>query len=128
MGRTLVQAVHHQGCWVALMVGRESLASIQRYGQFLTQKQHTTLGWPSNHAGAFRPALAELYFKDMNGFFLLDDPFTDMNAARRTTAIQALGTFADQRQVLFFTCHADHARELQDLGAGRLQVSGYLVS
>jgi len=41
---------------MALLAGRKSLASIQRYGQFLTQKQRATLGWPSNRAGTFRPA------------------------------------------------------------------------
>jgi hypothetical protein len=41
---------------MGLLAGRKSLASIQRYGQFLTQKQRATLGWPSNRAGTFRPA------------------------------------------------------------------------
>jgi hypothetical protein len=41
---------------MGLLAGRKSLASIQRYGQFLTQKQRAALGWPSNRAGAFRPA------------------------------------------------------------------------
>jgi hypothetical protein len=68
---------------------------------------------------ATRLALAELYLKDMDGFFLLDDPFTDMDATRRQAAVQAIGTFASQRQVLFFTCHTDHARELQSLAGAR---------
>jgi len=41
---------------MGLLAGRKSLASIQRYGQFLTQKQRSSLGWPSNRAGTFRPA------------------------------------------------------------------------
>ncbi len=41
---------------MGLLAGRKSLASIQRYGQFLTQKQRATLGWPSNKLGTFRPA------------------------------------------------------------------------
>jgi uncharacterized protein YhaN len=49
----------------------------------------------------------------MDGFFLLDDPFSDMDTARRAAAIQAIGTFAENHQVLFFTCHPDHALELQ---------------
>jgi hypothetical protein len=46
----------------------------------------------------------------MDGFFLLDDPFTDMDTTRRAAAIQAIGTFAENHQVLFFTCHPEHAR------------------
>jgi hypothetical protein len=41
---------------MGLLAGRNSIASIQRYGQFLTQKQRSSLGWPSNRAGTFRPA------------------------------------------------------------------------
>lgn len=41
---------------MGLLAGRKSLASIQRYGQFLTQKQRCWLGWRSNKAGTFRPA------------------------------------------------------------------------
>ena len=41
---------------MGLLAGRKSLASIQRYGQFLTQKQRAALGWPSNKLGTFRPA------------------------------------------------------------------------
>ena len=60
----------------------------------------------------------------MDGFFLLDDPFTDMDSTRRAAAIQAIGTFAENHQVLFFTCHPDHAGELQSLeGATTLQMT-----
>jgi DNA repair exonuclease SbcCD ATPase subunit len=72
---------------------------------------------------ATRLALSELYLKDMDGFFLLDDPFTDMDTTRRAAAIQAIGTFSEHHQVLFFTCHPEHAGELQNLaGAKPLQV------
>jgi exonuclease SbcC len=72
---------------------------------------------------ATRLALSELYIKGMDGFFLLDDPFTDMDTTRRAAAIQAIGTFAENHQVLFFTCHPDHAGELQNLaGAKNLDV------
>jgi type I restriction enzyme R subunit len=39
-------------------------------------------------------------------------------------AIQAIGTFAENHQVLFFTCHPEHAEELQSIvGAKNLQVT-----
>ena len=57
-------------------------------------------------------------------FSLLDDPFTDMDTTRRATAIQAIGTFAEHHQILFFTCHPEHAGELQSLaGAKSLHVT-----
>ena len=60
----------------------------------------------------------------MPGFFLLDDPFTDMDSTRRAAAIQAIGTFAENHQVLFFSCHPEHAGELQGFaGAKSLQIT-----
>jgi hypothetical protein len=39
-------------------------------------------------------------------------------------AIQAIGTFAENHQVLFFTCHPEHAGELQSqVGAKNLQMA-----
>jgi exonuclease SbcC len=73
---------------------------------------------------ATRLALSELYLKGMDGFFLLDDPFTDMDTTRRPAAVQAIGSFAENHQVIFFTCHPEHAVELQNLaGAQNLQMS-----
>jgi hypothetical protein len=51
-------------CWsllafiaMALFAGRDSLAAIHRYGQFLTQSQRRRLGWPLQKGGAaFRKA------------------------------------------------------------------------
>jgi exonuclease SbcC len=63
---------------------------------------------------ATRLALAELYLDGMDGFLVLDDPFTDMDPTRRRAAELCLGEFARQRQVIFFTCHPDHARELEE--------------
>jgi DNA repair protein SbcC/Rad50 len=73
---------------------------------------------------ATRFALSELYLRDMGGFFLLDDPFTDMDASRRTAAVRAIGTFAAKHQVLFFTCHPEHATELLNLAkAQKMQIA-----
>jgi exonuclease SbcC len=71
---------------------------------------------------ATRMALAELYLDGMEGFLVLDDPFTDMDPPRRHAAECCLGEFAKQRQVLFFTCHPDHARELQDFAGAKMPV------
>jgi len=47
-----------------------------------------------------------------------------MDTTRRAAAIQAIGTFAENHQVLIFTCHPKHAGELQSLvGAKGLQLT-----
>ncbi len=71
---------------------------------------------------ATRMALAELYLDGMEGFLVLDDPFTDMDPPRRRAAERCLGEFAKQRQVLFFTCHPDHARELVEFAGAKMPV------
>jgi uncharacterized protein YhaN len=60
----------------------------------------------------------------MEGFLVLDDPFTDMDDARRLAAGQAIGAFAKDRQVILFTCHPTHARDLKEqAGATPVKVS-----
>lgn len=71
---------------------------------------------------ATRLALADLYLEDLQGFLVLDDPFADMDPARRRAAAQCLGAFAGKRQVLFFTCHPEHKEELSQLAGAKIPV------
>lgn len=68
-------------------------------------------GTAASLALAIRIAYAKLYLKNMDGFFLLDDPFTEMDDDRRNLACQVLNQFATEKQVLFFTCHPFHAQK-----------------
>ncbi len=77
-------------------------------------------GTAGSLALATRLALAELYLDGMEGFLVLDDAFTDMDPDRRRAADRSLGAFAEQRQVIFFTCHPDHARELEEHAGAKL--------
>lgn len=73
---------------------------------------------------ATRLALAQLYLKEDNGFLVMDDPFTDMDPGRRSAAIRAIGEFAQEKQVLLFTCHPQHAQEARELvGANSVAIA-----
>jgi uncharacterized protein YjlB len=52
-------------------------------------------------------------------------PFqTAVSAGQSTAAIQVLGAFAANHQILIFTCHPNHAGELQSLvGAKDFQIT-----
>jgi len=63
---------------------------------------------------ATRLCLAEWYLKGMGGFIVLDDPFTDMDPARRKAAGYSLKDFSKSNQVIYFTCHPEHATELKE--------------
>jgi len=71
---------------------------------------------------ATRLALADLYLKGMDGFLLLDDPFTDMDPSRRSAAESCLGESAKYRQIMIFTCHPEHAQELKELAGAKTPI------
>lgn len=59
-----------------------------------------------------RLAYAKQYLQDLEGFMVLDDPFTDFDMGRRKSASQFLRDFAGQKQLFVLTCHEDHATDL----------------
>jgi DNA repair exonuclease SbcCD ATPase subunit len=59
---------------------------------------------------AVRLTYAKLYLKDLDGFFVLDDPFTEMDEERRLLATETLTQFASEKQTFYFTCHPVHAQ------------------
>ena len=63
---------------------------------------------------ATRLCLAEWYLEGTGGFIVLDDPFTDMDPARRQAAGRSLKDFSKSNQVIYFTCHPAHATELKE--------------
>jgi len=68
---------------MALLAGRKSLASNQRYGRLLTPKQQATVGWPSNRVGTFRPA--PIYTAHYNLLCKMDTP----RLCRRTLVVRS---------------------------------------
>lgn len=59
-----------------------------------------------------RLAYAKQYLRDLDGFVVLDDPFTDFDIGRRKAASKFLQDFAEQKQVFVLTCHEEHAKDL----------------
>jgi DNA repair exonuclease SbcCD ATPase subunit len=105
-------------------VGMEGTAPVSIRGSVTLPPSLLSQGTLGSLALATRLALSELYLDSMEGFLVLDDPFTDMDDARRLAAGQAIGAFAKDRQVILFTCHPTHARDLQEqAGASPIKVS-----
>jgi exonuclease SbcC len=69
---------------------------------------------------AVRLAYAKLYLRDLDGFFVLDDPFTEMDEERRLLANETLTQFASEKQTFYFTCHPVHAQSF--LNAHQLEL------
>lgn len=61
---------------------------------------------------AIRFAYAKQYLNNMEGFMVLDDPFTDFDNARRVLASKCIQSFADEKQMIVLTCHQQHAKDL----------------
>ena len=68
---------------------------------------------------AIRFAYAKQYLANMDGFMVLDDPFTDFDDDRRRAASNCINTFAGEKQMIVLTCHAHHA---EDLGGHRIEL------
>lgn len=102
----------------------DGTAPIEILGTHTLETEILSQGTAGSLALATRLALAELYLEEMDGFLVLDDPFTDMDPDRRRAAQVCLGDFAEGRQVIFFTCHPEHATEMIEItSAARPEIS-----
>jgi uncharacterized protein YhaN len=61
---------------------------------------------------AVRLAMAEAYLQGRGGFVMLDDPLVHFDSDRMAVAADVVRTFSASTQVLFFTCHDQHAARL----------------
>src|SRR5690606_11635935 len=68
---------------------------------------------------AVRLSMARWFLEGRDGFLLLDDPFVDLDPERQRAAAEMLRRFAEEKQVIVFTCHPAHADRL---GGTRLEL------
>jgi exonuclease SbcC len=61
---------------------------------------------------ALRLSMANHFLKDANGFLIMDDPLVNLDPDRQKKAVEVLKAYAEQKQVLIFTCHPSHAELL----------------
>lgn len=80
-------------------------------------------GMKGSLALAVRLAYAEVYLADMDGFLMLDDPFTELDPDRRRFAAEVLRDVAGSKQVILYTCHPEHARVLEEMSAVPVRIS-----
>lgn len=59
---------------------------------------------------AFRLAVLDHLFPDGGGVIVFDDPFSNMDAARRQQACRLLKKCAERHQVIFLTCHEEYEK------------------
>jgi uncharacterized protein YhaN len=53
---------------------------------------------------------------------ILDDPFVHLDETRRVKAFAMLNEFSTEHQVLYFTCHREHAEMAEAAGANRIDL------
>ena len=61
---------------------------------------------------SLRLAMADYYLANQNGFLAFDDPMVHFDAGRQAHASQCFQQYAENKQVLIFTCHQSHANQL----------------
>ena len=67
---------------------------------------------------ALRLSMAKYFLKDADGFLIMDDPLVDLDPERQKRAAEVISSFAEEKQILIFTCHPLHAEVL----------GGYLIN
>ena len=78
------------------------------------QISHLSKGTLDAAALALRLGMAEFYLAERDGFVIMDDPFVDMDESRQRAAADTIIEYAEQRQVIIYTCHQRHAEILCD--------------
>ncbi len=58
---------------------------------------------------SLRLVMGRFFLKDSRGVYVMDDPFVDMDPMRQKAGAQMLREFAENRQLIIFTCHPSHA-------------------
>jgi exonuclease SbcC len=61
---------------------------------------------------ALRLSMAKYFLKEACGFLIMDDPLVDMDPVRQQKAGEVIQKFAENKQVIIFTCHPKHAEIL----------------
>ncbi len=56
-----------------------------------------------------RLAMAKFYLKEKDGFILMDDPLINLDEKRKLQAVKVINKVAEDKQVIIFTCHRNHA-------------------
>ena len=74
---------------------------------------HLSFGTMDTLALALRLTMADYFLRDTDGFFVLDDPMVDMDPERQKRAAEQIMMAAEDRQILFFTCHPHMADLLE---------------
>lgn len=61
---------------------------------------------------ALRLSMANHFLRDAEGFMAMDDPLVNLDHARQRRAAEIIKVYADEKQVLVFTCHPANAELL----------------
>lgn len=82
-----------------------------RDGELLTYEL-LSAGTKDVLAMALRLSMANHFLKNADGFLIMDDPLVDMDPERQKKAAELLRKYAEEKQILIFTCHPSHAELL----------------
>ena len=63
---------------------------------------------------SIRLAMAKFYLKEKDGFIIMDDPLINLDDKRKLQAIKVIKKIAEDKQVIIFTCHQNHAELFEE--------------
>ncbi len=68
---------------------------------------------------ALRLAITRKFLEHKEGFVVMDDPLVDLDPHRQLLAAKSMRNFAEDKQLILFTCHPSHAKLL---GGNQIQL------
>lgn len=61
---------------------------------------------------ALRLAITGKFLEEKEGFVIMDDPLVDLDPDRQSLTAEVIKNFANDKQLILFTCHPSHAKLL----------------
>lgn len=90
------------------LIDTELNLNLERYGK-QKDKEYFSEGYKDMFDVAMRLSLIDALYKQDKPPVILDDPFTNMDDKRIKNALSLLKKLANDRQILYFTCHSSRA-------------------
>ena len=114
------------GMWMQVRLDPRSDRLIVRSARGETPEDQLATGARTILALCFRLAAIRTESEKLEVLLpaILDDPLVHVDGPRRRAAFSVLNRFAKVHQVLYFTCHEQHAKEARDAGAHFVELRG----
>jgi exonuclease SbcC len=95
-------------------------SDFQRHDGIKMPYDYLSMGTKDVLGMALRLAITKKFLEEKEGFVVMDDPLVDLDPDRQSLTADVIKDFADDKQLILFTCHPSHAKLL---GGNQIELS-----